>query len=176
MQSRWWSCGIRLGALAWVWSLALLGAWCIPANEGKTRTETLLGEWHRCLVHDLDPISADKCDRLKVHCVPLELQTVGLFYCAAPTLFDRKGADNIYYIHVMKVYNDCAFWKCKRRHQEGPLDRSLHLFLQINSPMRTWRCRQTRSALRNHCLHLKYCPVHRVTCAYCWVYTDLEAY
>ncbi len=43
MQSRWWSCGIRLVAWTWVWSVALLGAWCIPANEGKTRTETLLG-------------------------------------------------------------------------------------------------------------------------------------
>ncbi|XP_063334866.1 ephrin type-A receptor 5 isoform X4 [Pelmatolapia mariae] len=33
MQSRWWSCGIRLVTWTWVWSLALLGAWCIPANE-----------------------------------------------------------------------------------------------------------------------------------------------
>ncbi|XP_044030166.1 ephrin type-A receptor 5 isoform X3 [Siniperca chuatsi] len=33
MQSRWWSCGIRLVAWTWVWSVALLGAWCIPANE-----------------------------------------------------------------------------------------------------------------------------------------------
>uniref|UniRef100_A0A3Q3L4A3 receptor protein-tyrosine kinase n=1 Tax=Mastacembelus armatus TaxID=205130 RepID=A0A3Q3L4A3_9TELE len=31
MQSRWWCC--RLVAWTWVWSLALLGAWCIPANE-----------------------------------------------------------------------------------------------------------------------------------------------
>uniref|UniRef100_A0A669CTN9 receptor protein-tyrosine kinase n=1 Tax=Oreochromis niloticus TaxID=8128 RepID=A0A669CTN9_ORENI len=33
MQSRWWSCGIRLVTWTWVWSLALLGVWCIPANE-----------------------------------------------------------------------------------------------------------------------------------------------
>ncbi|KAF3848878.1 hypothetical protein F7725_015375 [Dissostichus mawsoni] len=33
MQSRWWSCGIRLVAWTWVWSVALHGAWCIPANE-----------------------------------------------------------------------------------------------------------------------------------------------
>uniref|UniRef100_A0AAX7T3J2 receptor protein-tyrosine kinase n=1 Tax=Astatotilapia calliptera TaxID=8154 RepID=A0AAX7T3J2_ASTCA len=33
MQSRWWSCGIRLVTWTWIWSLAFLGAWCIPANE-----------------------------------------------------------------------------------------------------------------------------------------------
>ncbi|XP_041826302.1 ephrin type-A receptor 5 [Melanotaenia boesemani] len=33
MQSRWWSCGIRLVAWTWALSLVLLGAWCIPANE-----------------------------------------------------------------------------------------------------------------------------------------------
>lgn len=31
MQARWRGCGIRL----LVWSLAFLGSWCIPPNEGK---------------------------------------------------------------------------------------------------------------------------------------------
>lgn len=43
MQSRWWSCGIRLVSWTWVWSLALLGAWCIPANEGKNGHGNTLG-------------------------------------------------------------------------------------------------------------------------------------
>lgn len=43
MQSRWWSCGIRLVAWTGVWSLALLGAWCIPANEGKVQQKRDLG-------------------------------------------------------------------------------------------------------------------------------------
>ncbi|XP_014326067.1 ephrin type-A receptor 5 [Xiphophorus maculatus] len=33
MQSRCRSCGIRPVAWTWTWSLAVIGAWCIPANE-----------------------------------------------------------------------------------------------------------------------------------------------
>ncbi|KAF7662702.1 hypothetical protein LDENG_00229320, partial [Lucifuga dentata] len=33
MQSRWWSCGNRLAAWTWIWSVALLGARGIPPNE-----------------------------------------------------------------------------------------------------------------------------------------------
>lgn len=38
MHCRRWSCGARLAAWTWLWSLASLGARCIPANEGKART------------------------------------------------------------------------------------------------------------------------------------------
>lgn len=60
MQSRRWSCGVRLVAWTWVWSVAALGAWCIPANEGKNPHGDTLGSMAPLLGTRL---RSDKCGR-----------------------------------------------------------------------------------------------------------------